>query len=74
MAYNIEMNLKAVIFDFDDTLVQTKPVRYGTMKEVGKTFYNQDITDQEIDKYWGRSFPELIKALIHNDDSAETMI
>lgn len=52
--------IKAVIFDFDDTLVQTKTIRYKAIKHAGKQFYNIDITDAAIDAQWGKPFEDFL--------------
>lgn len=66
--------IKAVIFDFDDTLVLTKPIRFAAMKDAGKTFYDKDINDEDIEKHWGKSFPIMIKAIIQHEAPAEEMV
>ncbi|MDO1450830.1 HAD-IA family hydrolase [Rhodocytophaga aerolata] len=46
-------NLKAVLFDLDDTLVQTKVTRYQAIIALGERFYNYSISEAMIDQYWG---------------------
>lgn len=65
--------IKAVLFDFDDTLVKTKEIRYKALKEAGKTFYNQEITDQHIDKFWGQPFNLFISGIFRNADTPEKL-
>lgn len=65
--------IKAILFDFDDTLVKTKEIRYKALKEAGKTFYNQNITDQHIDKYWGQPFNPFISGIFSNVDTPEKL-
>lgn len=65
--------IKAVLFDFDDTLVKTKEIRYKALKEAGKTFYNQEITDQHIDKFWGQPFNPFISGIFSNADTPEKL-
>ncbi|NMC36187.1 HAD hydrolase-like protein [Candidatus Beckwithbacteria bacterium] len=48
--------IKAVIFDFDDTLVKTRQCRYKALKFAGKHFYDLEITDEKLGKHWGEPF------------------
>lgn len=45
--------IKAVIFDYDDTLVQTRKTRYKTIYKLSKELFNTEITEKEIDEAWG---------------------
>jgi phosphoglycolate phosphatase len=65
--------IKAVLFDFDDTLVKTKEIRYKALKEAGRTFYNINISDQEIDKYWGQPFNPFISGIFRSLDTPEKL-
>lgn len=65
--------IKAVLFDFDDTLVKTKEIRYKALKEAAKIFYNQNITDKHIDKYWGQPFNPFISGIFSNADTPEKL-
>jgi beta-phosphoglucomutase-like phosphatase (HAD superfamily) len=40
---------KAVLFDMDDTLIQTKVAKYGAHKHTAKHFYNRVLEDSDID-------------------------
>lgn len=64
---------KVIIFDFDETLVQTKDVRYEAAKYTAKEFYGLDISNSTIDKYWGLPFRDLIKALFKDIDTFENI-
>jgi len=68
------MSYKAIIFDFDDTLVQTRAIRYEAAIYTAKQFYDLEITDSTIDKYWGLPFRDLIKALFGDIDSFENIV
>ena len=65
--------IKAVLFDFDDTLVKTKEIRYEALKEAGETFFNLNITDKDIDKHWGKPFNQFISGVFNNLEDAETL-
>ncbi|MBM9548920.1 HAD-IA family hydrolase [Leptospira sp. 201903074] len=45
--------LKAIIFDYDDTLVQTRKTRYKTIDRVAKEIFKANISEKEIDEAWG---------------------
>ena len=65
---------KAVIFDFDDTLVKAHEVIWALHKAVAKKFYNIDLSDEVILKHWGKPFPILVSELYQNTDTLENMI
>jgi phosphoglycolate phosphatase len=52
--------IKAIIFDFDDTLVQTKTIRYKAIKHAGKKFYDIEISNADIDAQWGKPFEDFL--------------
>ncbi|EOQ95652.1 haloacid dehalogenase-like hydrolase [Leptospira wolbachii serovar Codice str. CDC] len=45
--------IKAIIFDYDDTLVQTRKTRYNTIYKLSKQLFDTEITEREIDEAWG---------------------
>ncbi|MBM9589646.1 HAD-IA family hydrolase [Leptospira sp. 201903075] len=45
--------IKAIIFDYDDTLVQTRKTRYNTIYKLTKEIFKANITEKEIDEAWG---------------------
>jgi phosphoglycolate phosphatase-like HAD superfamily hydrolase len=65
--------IKAVIFDFDDTLVEARLQKWAHHKHVGKKFYNIDVTDEELKKHWGKPIPVLMAELYKNSDTMENM-
>ena len=46
-------NYRSIIFDYDDTLVQTRSIRYKTIKTITSEVFNHTISDDEIDFAWG---------------------
>lgn len=68
------MEIKAVIFDFDDTLVQTKTIRYEALKYTGLKFYNLKITNTDIDLYWGKPFAEMMEGVFKGVESTGQII
>lgn len=67
------MKYKAIIFDFDDTLVESRLQKWAQHKHVAKKFYNIDLQDEEIRQHWGKPFHELISILYQNSDTIENM-
>ena len=65
---------KAVIFDFDDTLVKSHVLKWAHHKEAAKRFYNLDITDEDIRKEWGKPFPVLVRNTYGNVGSVESIV
>ncbi|MBX7059031.1 MAG: HAD family hydrolase [Leptospirales bacterium] len=43
----------AILFDYDDTLVRTREIRYGTIKKMARDAFRFSISDSEIDAAWG---------------------
>ena len=64
---------KAVIFDFDDTLVESRPLKWAQHKAVAKKFYNIDLTDEELRSYWGKPFHLAVMELYKNVDTFENI-
>lgn len=67
------MKYKAIIFDFDDTLVESRLQKWAQHKHVAKNFYDIDLIDEEIQAHWGKPMNELITILYKNSDSVENM-
>lgn len=65
---------KAVIFDFDDTLVETRLIKWAHHKAVAKKFYNIDLAEETFLKHYGKPFNTLIKELYRDSDTLENMI
>lgn len=68
-----ELKYKAVIFDFDDTLVESRLAKWAQHKHVAKEFYNIDIQEEDLLKHWGKPFHILVKELYKNSDTLENM-
>ena len=58
-----EQRPKAVLFDYDDTLVQTRQCKYSALRALGSRHYSLDLTDADIDRHWGIAYTELFRAL-----------
>lgn len=66
-------NIKAAIFDLDDTLVKTHKVKWAHHKAVAKQFYNIDLTDEVLREHWGKPFNEMIGYYYQHSDTLENM-
>src|SRR3989344_1846309 len=64
---------KAVIFDFDDTLVESRELKWAQHKVVAKKFYNIDLSDEDLKKHWGKPLSELVRILYKDSDTVENM-
>ena len=49
-------SIKAVLFDLDDTLMQTRNTKVKAIKTLGLRYYNYEIPDELIDKHWETPF------------------
>ncbi len=68
------MKYKAVLFDLDDTLLKTYPIKWEQHKETAKHFYGQTLVDEVIRKHWGKPTRELVGAYYGTSDTTENMV
>ena len=59
---------KAVIFDHDDTLVGTIEAKWAQHKHTAKTWYDKELTHEEIKLHWGKPLRTLVSLLYETDD------
>jgi len=64
-------NIKAIIFDIDDTLVQTIQCKWLALKATAKKYYNLKITDTQLKKFWGTPFQAMLTGVFSNVDDFE---
>ncbi len=64
---------KAVIFDFDDTLVESRLAKWDQHKHVGKKFYNIDLKDETLHEHWGKPIHILAPELYEHSEPWEEM-
>jgi len=69
MSEYIGEDTKAVLFDFDDTLVGTIKPKWAQHKHVARQFYDKEITDEQLAEHWGKPLPALVCALYETDDA-----
>ncbi|MBN1332064.1 HAD-IA family hydrolase [Candidatus Dojkabacteria bacterium] len=67
------MKIKAIIFDYDDTLVNTHHVIWDKYKLTGKKFYDIEITEESLREHWGEPFEQLQKNLFGDVDDPESI-
>ena len=63
-----------MIFDFDDTLVETREIKWAHHKATAKKFYNLDLKRKDFLKHWGKPFHILIQELYQYSDAPENML
>lgn len=68
MSKHISDQIKVVLFDHDDTLVGTIGTKWAQHKYIASTYYNKEITDDDIKKHWGKPLGEMICLLYGTDD------
>ncbi len=66
-------NIRAIIFDFDDTLVKTRESKWDALKSTGKTFYDLELTDNEIKEHWGKPYLEMLYGVMQKSDTPENI-
>jgi HAD superfamily hydrolase (TIGR01549 family) len=64
---------QAIIFDFDDTLVKSGPIKWAHHKAVAKEFYDLELTDATLKTHWGKPFDQMIGHLYQQADTVENM-
>lgn len=73
MSEHIGENIKAVLFDHDDTLVGTIGTKWAQHKHVARKHYGKELTDDEIKLHWGKPLRELVCLLYGTDDVEQAM-
>lgn len=61
-------NIKAVLFDHDDTLVATMERKWAQHKFIAKKHYGKTLTDEELKTHWGKPMRELLGILYDTQD------
>lgn len=65
------MRIKAVIFDYDDTLVKTITCKWPALQALAREHYGFELSEQTIRRFWGRAFNDLLWGLFGNFDSPQ---
>jgi phosphoglycolate phosphatase len=61
-------NIKVILFDHDDTLVDTYGTKSAEHIYIAKKYYGRDITEIDIKREWGKSLSTVLKNLYQTDD------
>lgn len=64
---------KAILFDYDDTLVCTRSIKIQQHKHAGKQFYDIDLTEEVIAAHWGKPFEIMIELFYEKRDTLENL-
>ena len=59
----LDPKVKVIVFDHDDTLVETIKPKWAQHKYIAKEFYSRDLTDTELKEHWGKPLTVLLKCL-----------
>jgi phosphoglycolate phosphatase len=73
MSEHIADDIRVVLFDHDDTLVGTIGTKWEHHKHVARTYYDKELTDDEIVPHWGKPLRELVCLLYGTDDVEQAM-
>lgn len=65
--------IRGVIFDIDDTLVQTIRCKWFALKATAKKYYNLEVTDEHIKRFWGAPFSIMLSGVFSDIDKVETI-
>jgi HAD superfamily hydrolase (TIGR01549 family) len=68
------MTYAAVIFDLDDTLLKTYPIKWDQHKEAARRFYGINLNDETLRLHWGKPTSEMVRHLYEDAEDAETMV
>jgi phosphoglycolate phosphatase len=59
---------EAVLFDFDDTLVDTKGSKIPAIIEYCRTVHGADVSFEQVSHFWGIPFLQMMRELTHCQD------
>jgi phosphoglycolate phosphatase len=68
MSKYIGEDVKVVLFDHDDTLVDTIGPKSREHKHVARQYYGKELTDEEIRQHWGKPLSTLVGLLYDTDN------
>lgn len=68
------MEYKAVLFDLDDTLLRTYPVKWEQHKATARRFYGQSLSDEVVRQHWGKPTSELVQVYYDATDTVERKV
>lgn len=68
MSKAVDEHIKAVVFDFDDTLVGTHIPVWKLHRHIAKTHYGVELDDDMIREHWGQPLATLARHYYGTDD------
>lgn len=66
--------IKAVLFDFDDTLARSWEQKWAHHKHTAKESYGVELTDETLSEHWGKPFNKMVGLLYNHADTEENMM
>jgi phosphoglycolate phosphatase-like HAD superfamily hydrolase len=60
---------RAILFDYDDTLVRTRQCKYAALRAVASRHYGFELSASELDRHWGVAYRALFQALFGGVES-----
>lgn len=66
--YLLDESVQAVLFDHDDTLVETIRSKWAQHKYIAKHFYDKKLRDEELKQHWGKPLTVLIRLLYETEN------
>jgi phosphoglycolate phosphatase-like HAD superfamily hydrolase len=63
-----ETEIRAVLFDWDDTLVGTIEAKWAQHKDIALTRYNHKLVDEDLRKHWGKPLHKMVEIMYAGDD------
>lgn len=70
---HIKSHIKVVLFDHDDTLVGTIEAKWAAHKHIAHTYYDKELSEDEIRQHWGKPLSTLV-GLLYGTDDIETAL
>jgi phosphoglycolate phosphatase-like HAD superfamily hydrolase len=56
-----------LLFDYDDTLVQTRQCKFAAIKALGKQLYRVSLSNEDIETHWGKPYLQFFGDLFNAD-------
>lgn len=66
-------HIKAVVFDFDDTLIGTHVATWNLHRHIAKKHYSVELTDELLRAHWGRPLQHLARHYYGTDNIEEAI-
>lgn len=73
MSEFLTKDIKAVVFDFDDTLVGTHSAIWDLHRHIAKTYYGIELQDEVIRMHWGRPLTDLARHYYQTEEIDEAI-